>query len=80
MGGSKDPKVNGPANIITFCSEHNGRIESNSIALLQAKRMGWKLESWQDPGDTPVFCIPRGEWYLLGDDYTRQVYNQPITK
>lgn len=75
MGGSKDPKVNAPSNIITFCSEHNGQIESNSIALLRAKRLGWKLESWQDPRDTPVFCMTTGCWYLLCDNYTREVYS-----
>lgn len=76
MGGSKDPKVHAASNIITFCSDHNGRIENNSIALLRAKRLGWKLESWQDPKDTPVFCMTSGEWYVLRDDCTRTVYNQ----
>lgn len=76
MGGSKDPKVHAASNIITFCSDHNGRIENNSIALLRAKRLGWKLESWQDPKDTPVFCMTTGEWYILRNDCTRTVYNQ----
>ncbi len=73
MGGSKARHT--PSNIITFCSDHNGKIESNAIALLRAKRLGWRLESWQDPRNTPVFCMTTGEWYLLTDDYTRQVYN-----
>jgi hypothetical protein len=73
MGGSKARDV--PSNIITFCSDHNGRIESNYVSAARAKRLGWKLESWQVPSDTPVFCMTTGEWYVLGDDYTRQVYN-----
>lgn len=73
MGGSKMRDV--PSNIITFCSEFNGRIESDSMAQQKAKQLGWKLESWQDPKTEPVFCMTTGEWYVLADDYTRRVYN-----
>jgi hypothetical protein len=75
MGGSKNPKVHAASNIITFCSDHNGKVESNSIALLRAKRLGWKLESWEDPLKTPAFHMVTGEWYVLHDNYTREVYN-----
>jgi hypothetical protein len=73
MGGSSARDV--PSNIITFCSDHNGRIEQNYVASARAKRLGWKLESWQNPLTTPVFSMAVGEWYLLDDHYSRQVYN-----
>jgi len=73
MGGSKARHV--PSNIITFCSEHNGRIESNAIARAKARRLGWSLESWQDPKTAPVFDTASGSWYLLGDDFSRQTYS-----
>ena len=73
MGGSKARNV--PSNIITFCSEHNGRIEANAIAKAKAKRLGWSLDSWQDPKTFPVFDSASGTWYLLGDDFSRQTYS-----
>jgi hypothetical protein len=72
MGGSKAAHT--PSNIITFCSDYNGRIESNAIARSKAKRLGWSLESWQDPKEFPVFDTASGNWYLLGDDFSRQTY------
>jgi hypothetical protein len=72
MGGSKARNV--PSNIITFCSDHNGRIEANAIAKAKARRLGWSLESWQDPKTAPVFDSSSGSWYLLGDDFSRQTY------
>lgn len=78
MGGSKARDV--PSNIITFCADHNFRIEANPIAASKARRLGWKLESWQDPKTTPVFCMTTGEWYVLGDDFSRKVYNPNITE
>ena len=70
MGGSKARDV--PSNIITFCSDYNQRVEDNAISAAKAKRMGWKLESWQDPLDTPVWDFSSGLWYTLNDSYTRQ--------
>jgi hypothetical protein len=71
MGGSKLRDV--PSNIITFCSDFNQRIEDNHISSLKAKRMGWKLESWEDPQTTPVLDMSSQEWFLLSDDYTREI-------
>lgn len=73
MGGSKVRDV--PSNIITFCADFNNRIEQNSIAREKARRLGWSLESWQNPLTSPVFDNTTGEWYVLADDFSRQVYN-----
>lgn len=78
MGGSKVRDV--PSNIIVFCSDFNDKVESNYVAAAKAKRLGWKLESWQVPAETPVWDNTTWEWYVLADDYTRRVYNPDITK
>ena len=73
MGGSKGRDV--PSNIVVLCSDFNTRIEQNYVSAAKAKRMGWKLESWQDPKTSPVWDCITGEWYVLADDYTRKVYD-----
>lgn len=56
MGGSKE--LNKPSNIIVICSLFNGLIEADVKAAELAKRMGWKLSSWQSPESTPVWYTP----------------------
>lgn len=69
MGGSKLRDV--PSNIVSMCSYMNGLMESNAVVALQAKRMGWKLESWEDPKKVPAFNITTRMWYTLDDNYNR---------
>jgi hypothetical protein len=71
MGGSKARDV--PSNIIVLCSAMNGAIESNHKAAAQAKRYGWKLDSWQDPMATSVYDTQTQEWYLLDNQFGRKV-------
>lgn len=78
MGGSKARDV--PSNIITLCSYYNGLIEQDSSEKMRALKLGWALRSYQDPRETPVFCMTTGEWYVLADDYTRRVYDANTTK
>lgn len=73
MGGSKARDV--PSNIIVFCADQNQRIEENYVARERARRNGWSLQSWEDPATTPVFDMTSGEWYVLGDDFSRVVYS-----
>lgn len=69
MGGSKAREV--PSNVVVLCSEYNGRIESDPAAATEAKRYGWKLESWEDPKQVPVYDPQMFSWFLLDDDYGR---------
>jgi 1-aminocyclopropane-1-carboxylate deaminase/D-cysteine desulfhydrase-like pyridoxal-dependent ACC family enzyme len=71
MGGSK--LRDQPSNFVTLCSLYNGAIESNHTAAAEAKRYGWKLESWQDPDQEPVYDRMSGAWFLLNDDFSRIV-------
>jgi hypothetical protein len=71
MGGSRNRDQ--PSNLVILCSLYNGAIESNPTAAAEAKRYGWKLESWQDPDQEPVFDRMSGEWFLLNDQFSRIV-------
>jgi hypothetical protein len=73
MGGSKSASTNGPANIITFCSEANGRLERDADFKAHARIMGWSLESWQDPEFVPVYDVASDTWFILEADGSRHV-------
>jgi hypothetical protein len=74
MGG-KNAKADRPANIITLCSIFNGLIESDAIYAAYARDMGWKLDSWLEPSEQPVFDVTTGLWWLLDNDYRRSPDN-----
>lgn len=67
MGGSKLRDT--PSNLVVLCSLFNGLIESDAVAAALAQRFGWKLSSWDNPLEVPVFDSLKGEWRLLDDDY-----------
>lgn len=71
MGGSKVRDV--PSNLVVLCSLFNGLIESNAQASLVAKEYGWKLNTWQNPLEIPVFDTQKREWHLLDDEYGTKV-------
>jgi hypothetical protein len=71
MGGSKARHT--PDNLIVLCSLMNGLIESNSEARTQALKYGWKVASWDNPKEIPVFDGVAGVWYLLDENYGRKV-------
>jgi hypothetical protein len=71
MGGSKKRDV--PSNIVVLCAEFNGRIESNERAASVAREMGWKLWSWENPKNVPVYDSVTNEWFYLDDLFGRTV-------
>lgn len=70
MGGSK--VLDTPSNILLVCATLNGAMEQQSEVAEDAKRFGWKLESWQDPAVVPVYDAMSGFLYRLKDDYTKE--------
>lgn len=68
MGGSRDPRVNGPANLLWLCgtgtTRCHGWIESHRDA---AREAGWLLRDGQDPAAVPVLLWD-GRRVLLDDD------------
>ncbi len=76
MGGSKSVTANGAANIIVFCSEANGRLESDASFAKIARSKGWSLASWQLPENEPVFDVVDQCWYLLDNSFGRELTSQ----
>lgn len=74
MGGSKLRDV--PSNVVVLCSVFNGQIESDSKAAQEARKYGWKLSSWQDPKEAPVYDTQTNSWFVLGDDFNRKIVRQ----
>lgn len=74
MGGSQERHK--PANIIVLCSAMNQAVEQSSKAAALAKQYGWKLETWQQPAEVPVYDALSGCWYLLDNQFGRKVLNK----
>jgi hypothetical protein len=70
MGGSK--LRDNPSNILLVCALLNGAMEQQSQVAEDARRYGWKLESWQDPAIVPVYDAMTGFTYRLKDDYSKE--------
>jgi len=73
MGGSKARDV--PSNIVVLCSAMNNAIESDAQQAKLAKWYGWKLNTWDNPGTKPVYDTQTSLWYVLGDDFSRNMIN-----
>lgn len=71
--GGKNAKADRPSNIIVFCSFANGLAESNAQFARVCRDNGWKLHSWEDPADRPVFDLVAGVWYRLDDKFGRTI-------
>lgn len=67
MGGSK--LLDYPENFVLLCSVLNGQIEADSRWAKLAEDYGWKLRSWQNPREIPVFDTLTGEWRLLSSEW-----------
>lgn len=78
MGGSKKRDV--PSNIVVLCSELNDQIERLVFYRDLALNFGWKLNTWQDPKETPVYDMQKKQWFLLNDDFGRIVINSKGTE
>lgn len=74
MGGSKERDV--PSNIIVLCSYMNNAIEANARLQTLARTYGWKLSTWDDPTEVPVYDTQTAKWYLLDNELGRKVFIQ----
>jgi hypothetical protein len=65
MGGSRDPMINAPSNLITLCGSGttgcHGWVEDHPR---EAKAMGWSVSRYANPAITPVSSWAHG-WVLL---------------
>lgn len=55
MGGTTDPAINSPANLIVLCGDGvrgcHGWVESHRE---EASAAGWSIPQWEDPTTVPV--------------------------
>lgn len=65
LGGSSDPAINEPCNLLTLCSGCHGRVESYRT---EAYAHGWLVERGRNPADVPVLRFGR-TWSWLGDTW-----------
>lgn len=63
MGGNRSLKGD-PNNIIVFCAEANGRLESDANFARIGVEFGWKLNSWENLSN-PVYEAHTGLWWYL---------------
>ena len=68
-GSAKASKRNQPSNIIPICSAFNGIMESDPDAAQEARARGWKLASYENPLERPVWDVTLNRWYYLDDAY-----------
>lgn len=65
MGGTSDPAINSPANLVLLCRDCHRDIESNRLL---AARSGWLVSAALDPEMIPLITDkPGGRFYLTPD-------------
>ncbi|MFD7832106.1 HNH endonuclease [Streptomyces sp. MJM8645] len=74
MGGSSDPAINHPTNLVTACQACNMWMEANPAASYAA---GWKVRRPTDPAHVPV-RYPTGELRTLEPDGTSRTLGVPV--
>lgn len=73
--GGKNAKANQSSNIIVMCAYVNGLMESDAAWATRARERGWKLSSYQNPDEIPVFDFITGNYYLINNNFERNVFN-----
>lgn len=77
MGGTRDERINLPANGIVLCgsgtTECHGWVEDHET---EAARCGWVVLSWADPETVPVLTHT-GAWVLLSNKGTAWPTSEP---
>lgn len=65
MGGTKDPSVNKPSNLIVLCGTGttgcHGRVEGDRA---HAREEGWLISQWADPVEVPIRYSDGNMYYL----------------
>lgn len=69
-GGSSDPKINLPSNLLLLCSTCHLQVERDrSVAYEQ----GWLVRRGHDPAKTPVWLAGRGFAWLTDDGSIEEI-------
>jgi hypothetical protein len=70
MGGSSDPAIHSPANLLLLCPECHSWVEKNRTVAYKA---GWLVKRGQDPAQVPVEIVGRGPVLLTADGEYQEV-------
>lgn len=71
MGGTKDPAIHHPTNLLHLCAACHGWVEVNRSA---AMAHGWLVSRYQDPATAPVYRW--GQWWTV--TATELLANRPL--
>lgn len=63
LGGTRNPDINSPANLISLCAECHHYIEINRV---KSRLAGWLVSHWDDPKEIPI-STPSGLVWLTDD-------------
>jgi hypothetical protein len=66
-GGSSDPAINYPSNLLALCSQCHLEVEGNRTV---SKEQGWLVRFEHNPAETPVWIAGLGKVFLLDDGST----------
>lgn len=70
---------NKPSNLLVMCARANQLMESDHDWARLARTYGWKISRYDDPSEIPVWYPLEGRWFLLNDEFERQVFT-PVDK
>lgn len=77
LGGMGGRRSQLPSNIVTFCGQFNGLIESDPKLAAVARYHGWKLRPGDDPLLVPIYDRAAHAWFYLDDGYHRTKADMP---
>jgi hypothetical protein len=73
--GGKNSKANQSSNIIAMCSKINGLMESDARWANKARDCGWKISSYQNPDEIPIFDNTLGKWFIINNLFIKTPFN-----
>jgi hypothetical protein len=68
-GGSSDPAINNPSNLLAVCAPCHLEIEGDRTV---SKKQGWLVRFEHNPAETPVWIAGLGKVFLNDDGTTTQ--------
>jgi hypothetical protein len=69
--GGKNSKANQSSNIIVMCARINDLMESNAAWAAIARERGWKLSSYQNPDEIPIFDDCLKKWFTINNLFAK---------
>lgn len=77
--GGKNSKANQSSNIIVMCAYINGLMESDWRWANTARQYGWKISSYQNSEEIPIFDFSSGKWFVINNLFSKTLTDKKIT-